>query len=102
MNKGPYNQGRIQGGPGGQDPPPPPPPLLFGGPPNFIKCVCVKMLRFSTLTPPPPPFRNPVSAPDNLSISVSKSNSLIKSARSYMSYLPDIGESHLGTNRRVL
>ena len=54
------------GGPRGQDPPP------FGGPLNFIKrekklCACTrKTPRFSTLQlpgPPPPPFRNPVSAP---------------------------------------
>ena len=53
---------RGGGGPGGQD---------FGGPPNFIKrgktlCACARKRRVLVLNSypdPPPPFRNPVSAP---------------------------------------
>ena len=63
---GPW-QGQIQGGSwGGRTPPP-----IFGGPLNCIKReknvarVSAKTRHFSTVTqtPPPNPFRNPVSAP---------------------------------------
>ena len=49
------HQGRIQGGPRGQDPPPP-----FGGPPNFIKrekmlCVCAQMQHILVVNSYPEP-----------------------------------------------
>ena len=60
------------GGGGGQDYPPPPTHSPFGGHPNFIKRgktlrACKQkhhvLVINSYPVPPPPPFRNPVSAP---------------------------------------
>ena len=65
-------RGGSRGGVLGFRSPPPPPPPPFWGPPNFIKrgknVARVSenaMICYLTVTrTPPPPFRNPVSAPD--------------------------------------
>ena len=64
-----YILGRIQGGGGSWGLGPPvrtPPPSWGSGPQNFIKRWGGMFWQLTITQNPPPPFRNPVSAPELL------------------------------------